>query len=71
MAKQSIKALLGLLFALGYTNAKDSAAKQWKDKNCHPKFPNLSVGDVNITSEAQFEAFKKENEVFIIGISDS
>jgi len=41
-----------------------------KDKNCNPKLPNLSVGDVNITGDT-FEWFKKENEVFVLGISDN
>ena len=40
------------------------------DMRCHPDMPNLSVGDVNLT-EANFEKFKKENELFILAISDS
>ena len=44
--------------------------KTWKSQNCHPAFPNLSVGDVNLTA-ANFDKFKQDNEVFILGISDS
>ena len=44
--------------------------KTWKSQNCHPGVPNLSVGDVNLTA-ANFDKFKQDNEVFILGISDS
>ena len=45
--------------------------KTWKkSQNCHPAFPNLSVGDLNLTA-ANFDKFKQDNEVFILGISDS
>jgi len=31
--------------------------------------PNLSIGDVNLT-QATFDQFKRDNEVFLLGISD-
>lgn len=37
--------------------------------NCHPDLPNLSVGDLNLTDD-NFEKFKSENELFILGLSD-
>ncbi len=41
-----------------------------RDRNCNPNLPNLSVGDVNLTAN-NFEEFKKNNEVFILGVSDN
>ena len=37
---------------------------------CDPSLPNLIVGDVNLTDK-NIDAFKKQNPVFIIGMSDS
>jgi hypothetical protein len=31
--------------------------------------PNMSVGDYNITSEAKWKKFARENEVFVLGVS--
>lgn len=47
-----------------------SEKAKWRKKNCSPDYPNLSVGDVNLTV-SNFDKFKKDNEVFILGISDS
>ena len=41
-----------------------------RDKNCNPRLPNLSVGDVNLTAK-NFEEFKKQHDVFILGVSDN
>ena len=48
---------------------RERKRKQMIDFKCNPDLPNLSVGDVNLT-DANFEQFKKDNDVFIIGISD-
>ncbi|CDW87719.1 UNKNOWN [Stylonychia lemnae] len=44
--------------------------KKARDRNCSPDLPHLSVGDVNLTAK-NFEKFKQENEVFLLGISDN
>ncbi len=40
-----------------------------RDRNCNPDLPNLSVGDVNLT-HANFNTFKKANNIYILGVSD-
>jgi hypothetical protein len=64
-------AFLTVTMVLGQDSEDGSRGnKTWKSQNCHPAFPNLSVGDVNLTA-ANFDKFKQDNEVFILGISDS
>ena len=64
-------AFLTSTMVLGQEAEEDSRGnKTWKSQNCHPAFPNLSVGDVNLTA-ANFDKFKQDNEVSILGISDS
>jgi hypothetical protein len=48
---------------------RDHLENKARERNCNPDTPNLSVGDMNITAN-NFDKIKKENEVFILGISD-
>eukprot|EP00347_Sterkiella_histriomuscorum_P004030 403362013 len=49
---------------------KSESERRARDRNCAPNLPHLSVGDVNLTAK-NYEKFKRENEVFILGISDN
>ena len=49
---------------------QDQGGTTWKSKHCHPSFPNLSVGDVNLT-QSNLDKFKGDNEIFVVGVSDS
>ena len=66
-----MKHLLYLSISLALSFAEElSATERFKKQNCAPNLPNLSVGDFNLT-QATFEKFKQDNEIFVLGISDS
>jgi hypothetical protein len=67
-----MKHLLYFSLSLALTLAEEqlSATERFKKQNCSPNLPNLSVGDFNLT-QATFEKFKQDNEIFVLGISDS
>jgi len=72
--KQLTLFLLSLCIISIKSNDDDSqltATERFKKQNCAPSLPNLSVGDGNLTSAEELEAFKRDNEVFVLGISDS
>ena len=56
--KSLILANLILFSEVKATEEEEQLAKTWKQKNCSPMLPNLSVGDFNI-SEANFANFKE------------
>jgi hypothetical protein len=37
--------------------------------NCNPEYPHFSAGDLNLTA-SNFDKFKKNNNVFVMGLSD-
>ena len=66
-----MKHLLYLFLSIALSFAEElSATEKFKKQNCAPTLPNLSVGDFNLT-QASFDKFKQENEIFVLGISDS
>ena len=40
------------------------------EEYCDPAFPNLAVGDALLNAE-NFDEFKKDNKLFVLGVSDS
>ena len=64
--------LLNLLFGLVHSTIvvdRNDGAQKLEGK-CNEELPNLSVGDFNITN-GNYVQFKKQNKLFVLGISDS
>ena len=58
------------LWLISFSIADEEYAKTADDLKCDPQLPHFSVGDVNLTKE-NYEAFKVDHKVFILGLSDS
>lgn len=43
---------------------------EMKQRQCDPELPNFAVSDYNLTDK-NYNTFKKQNPLFIIGLSDS
>ena len=72
MAKLLYILLLNLLFGLAHSEIvvdQTDSSKRHEGK-CNAELPNLSVGDFNITN-GNYLQFKKQNKLFVLGISDS
>lgn len=48
----------------------EDSEQEMTQRNCDPKLPNLAVSDFNLTDK-NYNSFKKQNPLFIIGVSDS
>jgi hypothetical protein len=48
----------------------EDTEQEMKQRNCDPELPNLAVSDFNLTDK-NYNSFKKQNPLFVIGLSDS
>eukprot|EP00826_Nyctotherus_ovalis_P039507 TRINITY_DN3806_c0_g1_i4.p1 TRINITY_DN3806_c0_g1~~TRINITY_DN3806_c0_g1_i4.p1 ORF type:complete len:315 (-),score=62.27 TRINITY_DN3806_c0_g1_i4:36-956(-) len=67
---QAMEALYCLILVLPLLFTVGSSFEPSNDFQCDPNLPHFSVGDVNLTKE-NYDAFKADNKVFILGLSDS
>jgi hypothetical protein len=47
----------------------DEQTEAIKANQCDPALPNLAVSDLNLTDK-NYDLFKKQNPLFIVGMSD-
>jgi len=60
--------IFSLLFS--FIICEPSSSVSSNEVECDPAYPHFSAGDLNLTKD-NYEEFKKQNKVFLLGLSDS